>query len=638
MTVGRPAGGSWGGRPGPTGTRGPAPVGGPHEALAAVAAGGAACFGLVLWLTGEVSGRLAAGRWPRIGVDDVVSLAVGLPRHLSDPRQATRPAVRAALPGPVLWYGVGAAVTAVVVAVVVTAVAGAVALRRRWTDRSTGRASGLSRAAPSRPAGHGRWRGRRPQGARWAKRADLAQLAVRAPGGDRLVLGRVGRTLVATEARHSVLVLGPTQSGKTTGLAIPALLEWDGPVVATSVKGDLVAHTRGYRADRGRTWVFDPTGSAGAGPTSRWSPLQEARTWTGAQRVATWLVEASPSRTGLTEGAFWFAAAAKLLAPLLLAAAAGSRSMADVVRWTDLQEADEVEALLGQAGELEAGVALFASLGRDERIKSSIYTTLETVLAPWQDPLVAASAQAPDIDPAGLVTGAHTLYLCGPAHEQARVQGVFAALTAAVVNAAVDRVHRTGRPLDPPLLLVLDEVANIAPLRDLDTLASTAAGMGIQLVTVCQDLAQLAVRYGPERSRTIANNHRAKVILSGVADVGTLDTLSGLAGEQAVREQTITADLRDGRRTTSSSLAYRRLAPADELRRISPGEGVLVYGYLPPARLTLRPWFGDGELRRRAAQSLPVIAGEALPVAAQSTGGRRPRAWRCLRRRPPAGR
>ena len=48
-----------------------------------------------------------------------------------------------------------------------------------------------------------------------------------------------------------------------------------------------------------------------------------------------------------------------------------------------------------------------------------------------------------------------------------------------------------------------------------------------------------------------------------------------------MREQTVTADLRDGRRTTSSSIAYRRLAPADELRRIRPGEGVLVYGYLP---------------------------------------------------------
>ena len=49
------------------------------------------------------------------------------------------------------------------------------------------------------------------------------------------------------ERRHSLLVVGPTQSGKTSGLAIPALLEWQGPVLATSVKGDLLGHTEAAR-------------------------------------------------------------------------------------------------------------------------------------------------------------------------------------------------------------------------------------------------------------------------------------------------------------------------------------------------------------------------------------------------------
>jgi type IV secretion system protein VirD4 len=139
-------------------------------------------------------------------------------------------------------------------------------------------------------------------------------------------------------------------------------------------------------------------------------------------------------------------------------------------------------------------------------------------------------------------------------------------------------------------------------VRDLDTLASTGAGLGVQLVTVCQDLAQLASRYGQERARTIANNHRAKILLSGVSDLGTLDLVSGLAGEQAIREETLTHDLRTGARSRSSAIAFRRLAPTDELRRIPPGHGVLVYGHLPPVRVRLRPWYEDRRLRRRAEQ------------------------------------
>jgi type IV secretion system protein VirD4 len=221
--------------------------------------------------------------------------------------------------------------------------------------------------------------------------------------------------------------------------------------------------------------------------------------------------------------------------------------------------------------------------------------------------VVAESTATSDIDLTALLEQGGTLYLCGPSHEQHRVQGIFAALVSSAVATAIDRVGATGRALDPPLLLVLDEATNIAPLRDLDTLASTGAGLGLQLVTICQDLAQLTTRYGADRARTIANNHRAKLLLSGVSDLTTLDLLSGLAGEAAVREETVTHDLRDGRRSRSSAVAFRRLAPTDELRCIPPGDGVLIYGHLPPIRLRLRPWFGDRRLRVRVEQKAVAV-------------------------------
>jgi type IV secretion system protein VirD4 len=301
----------------------------------------------------------------------------------------------------------------------------------------------------------------------------------------------------------------------------------------------------------------------------------------------------------MADAAFWYAAAAKQLAPLLLAAQRGGLDMADIVRWTNTGLFDEPTRLLELSGDQDAAMALAACEARDARILSSVATTLETVLAPFEDPVVAASTHGSDIDPDALLTSGGTLYLCGPSHEQHRVQGLFAALVSAAVAAAIRRVNDTGRPLDPPLLLVLDEAANIAPIRDLDVLASTGAGMGVQLVTICQDLAQLSSRYGGDRARTIANNHRAKVLLSGVSDIATLDLLSGLAGETAIREETMTQDLRDGRRTRSSAIAIRRLAPTDELRRIPPGEGMLIYGHLPPVRIYLRPWFADRRLRAR---------------------------------------
>lgn len=586
--------------------RGARPPGGEgtDRVVAAVTAAGLLVVGWV-WLTGELGAVLKSGRWPGIGPRAGFGVILQLPGHLRDPARAWPPAVRPSLPAGSILSLVGAVL--LLLALSLVTVGG------RLSSRGPARAR-----SRRRPADRGR-RGAVAGGASWASRRDLRSIAHRNPVAGRLTIGRFGRKLLATEARHSVLVFGPTQSGKTTGLAIPAILEWDGPVVATSVKGDLAATTLGWRSRKGRCWVFDPTGTAGLGVTSGWSPVAEAGDWSGAQRVAAWMVDATPARTGMSDGAFWFAAAAKQLAPLLLAARCGGTDMAAVVRWTNADEWDEPAALLEYAGQVEAGVALSACSGRDERIRSSVGTTLETVLAPFEDPVVIRSTTGDDIDPALLLSGHHTLYLCGPAYEQARLQGLFAALVSSVVAAAVEKAGALGHPLDPPMLLVLDEAANIAPIRDLDALASTGAGLGIQLVTVCQDLAQFATRYGPERARTIANNHRAKLALSGVSDLTTLDLVSGLAGEQAVREESVTADLRDGRRTRSRSVAFRRLAPPDEIRRIDPGTGILIYGHLPPARVRLRPWFTDRRLRARAAT--PVRPGLQAGVGSLPLSG-----------------
>ncbi len=464
----------------------------------------------------------------------------------------------------------------------------------------------------------GRWDGllgaRRAGGiepARWATRRDMRGLIVDGPRAGRLTLGAAHRRLLAAERGHSVLVVGPTQSRKTSGFAIPALLEWDGPVVAASVKSDLARHTLAWRQGQGHVWLYDPTASTGLA-TASWSPLQASVTWEGARRTAASLTEVARSAPGaLADGDFWYATAAKLLGPLLLAAATSGGTMTDVVRWVDTQEVDEVFDALSAWGEQAALQAVRAAWGRDERQRSAVYTTTETIVEVFADPSVAASESAPPgvhgggcIDPARLLEGRGTLYLCAPTHDQRRLRPLFATLVAQVVEAAYERSGRRGEPLDPPLLVVLDEAANVAPLAELDVLASTAAGHGVQLVTVWQDLGQLQARYGA-RAGSVVNNHRVKVFLSGIADPGTLEHASSLIGETELRTSATTVDGSGGMsRTDSPSL--RRLAPADALRRVPPGDAVVVSGHLPPIRLRLRPWQDDRLLRARAAAPPPL--------------------------------
>ncbi len=446
-----------------------------------------------------------------------------------------------------------------------------------------------------------------PATARWATRRDLGDLAVRRPVPGRVVLGVSGRRLVAADPGHSVLVVGPTQSHKTSGVVVPAILEWDGPVVAASVKADLARHSVAWRGRCGRVWVYDPADVAapalvrgGAEPVC-WSPVDAASSWVGARRVAADLVETARVAGGpMADGDFWYASAAKLLGPLLHAASLSGAGIAEVVRWLDDQQVDAPAEALAAAGATAALHAAQACWARDPRQRSAVYATAETVLEAFADPGVAAAADrsGPHLDPASLVDATDTLYLCAPAHHQRRLRPVFAALVGQVLDAAVDRAERSGKPLDPRLLVVIDEAANVAPVADLDGLAATASGHGVQLVTVWQDLAQVTARYGP-RAGTVVNNHRAKLFLSGIADPGTLDHASVLVGQADTVHRTTSRD-HQGNPTVADVPGREPLLAPDALRRLSPGWGVLVSGHRQPCRLRLRPWFADRELRARA--------------------------------------
>jgi type IV secretion system protein VirD4 len=549
----------------------------PLETIALAAFAAAAMLSALLWTTGEVAARIFEGRWPSVGVSDMGAVLAQMPGHTHDPAAAWPLAQQSALPGAVAFYST-------MIALLMPSAALVAYLVR-----------------------HRLGRGRAATAARWARKRDLRSLRIRSAMPGRLTLGLVDGRLVAAEPRQSVIVVGPVQTGKTSGFAVPAILEWKGPVVATSVKTDLLRETLVAREAiaGGRVWVYDPTGGTGM-PGCGWTPVSSCATWTGAQRVASWLVAAAHrGSAGVENAEFWYASAAKLLAPVLFAAGTSDATMADVVRWIDAQEQEEVFAALDAVGDEAAITAFQASSLRDDRTRSGVYTTAETVLAAYADPGVLASALTSELRAERLLDGgSHTAYLCAPAHEQRRLQPLFATLVQEIVALAYERSAQTGAPLTPPLLLVLDECANIAPLRDLATLASTGAGQGIQLVSVFQDMAQINAVYGRDRAPTIVSNHRAKVILSGIADGQTLDYVGRLLGDEVIHQTSSTSGA-EGRRSTTESVAYRNIAPANVLREMRPGNGLLVYGHLAPARIRLRPWFKDRQLRKLATGAVP---------------------------------
>lgn len=543
-----------------------------QEKILIAVAGAAVAVCLLVWTAGQVGARLHTGTWMPVPIPEAPFIVWRLATNPANPRAAWPPGTAEFLPTPEVLY--------IILISLVIAAAALVGVVARWRTQRHGE--------------------RDDDAVTWAKPKDLKPILVPHPKPGRLTLGKVGRRLVATEKQHSVIVLGPSGTRKTTGFAIPALLEWDGPAVATTVKGDLVEHTAQRRRQRGEVWVFDPTSSTGQ-PSTGWNPLSVCRDWQGSLRMAAWLVATARAgeRGGLQDSDFWYAVAQKLLAPLLYAAALDGQGMRDVVRWVDLQEAEEPAIILEEHNEQDAVEAFAATLLREERSRSGAYTTAETVLAAYSDPGVLATTRTdPPITTDRLLDGgSHTVYVCAPSNEQQRLRPIFTALIEQIVHAVYARANDPGARLKKPLLLVIDEAANIAPLPNLAQLASTARGVGIQLVTAWQDFAQIQAMY-TTFSATVINNHRAKVVLPGVSDPPTLDYFAKIIGEEAVAEISETHDQSGGVLSRTQANRRRPLASPVTLRQAETGTGFLVYGNLPPAHLKLRS-HGPRVTRRR---------------------------------------
>ena len=550
--------------------------------------GGLIALALCVWAWGGVAGVLFGSGWPHLGLGTAGSVLLHLPARLGDPRRAWPAAARHALPPA---PGLYAALALVLLA------AGTIVLALSRL--------GVLDALRGLDGGGG-------AGARWARTGELRPLFGRGRSG-RLALGRARGRLLYAEERHALVAFGPPQSGKSAGLAVPALLEWDGPAVASSIKTDLLATTEQRRRALGRVFVFDPFGLSGR-PGDTWSPLRGAMTWDGALEAAWRLAAAGEvDSKGVEGGDFWAVAAEQRLAPLLHVAARTGAGMEAVVRWTYGQGTRELDTavseLTGSARDEDALQdahaaydALRAFESQADRTRSSIEATAQGLLRAYRFRRVLRSADGCEITPDRLLDERATLYLIGDAKASKLLRPIFLALLSEVVDRAYERATLAGGRLELPLLLCLDEAGNVAPLPNLAEVATTAPSHNIQLVSIFHDLAQARSRYG-KQAETVVNSHRARMLLPGVADLDTLRYFSGLAGEEEIPDTTRTRGAGGENRTTGRR--RRPLIAPEALRQLQPGEALLLYGRIPPARLRLRMWFHDRRLRALARADDP---------------------------------
>lgn len=434
----------------------------------------------------------------------------------------------------------------------------------------------------------------------------------RDPQEANLLLGRCETVPLYASMEESILLLGPPRSGKGVGVLVGAIIDAPGPVITTSSRADNLAMTMHKRADKGPVAVFDPQGLTGQKTNFKWSPISGCDSPLVANQRATSLIQAS----GLSpdsNNAEWAAPATQIMECLLHAAALGDPedgrpgTIDDLVAWGNTEAEAETAAKWLKAHEKAGraapgwGDTLAGVIGQDAKMRGNMWFGVRNAVKGLAVPNVRAALQpeseAETFDIDEFLENNGTLYIVGTKTGGSSVGPFLIAMMDAITEHAREKAaKKTGNRLDPPLALILDEIANIATAwPGLIQLMADGGGVGITPFPVFQSLAQVKKEWGPDSAAALWEAATIKLQLGGTADTDTLETIQKIAGTYEHRRDTKSRG--QGGASFQEQYTDKNVLEADEIRRIptvdSPvgPHALMFFRRSRPILAKLRPYF-----------------------------------------------
>jgi TraM recognition site of TraD and TraG len=298
----------------------------------------------------------------------------------------------------------------------------------------------------------------------------------------------------------------------------PAVLEAEGAVVVTCADDMTWRQTMPTRAKFGPVHVFDPEHLVDTPGRLRWAPHS------GCERPATALARARALLAPLrSHDVTADDAAVTLLRCWLHAAAVDGLPFRQLHRWAGGSGAADAVRILrtardaasGWSGELES--TLHAHPERRDAAQAAIRLALSGL-----DSLHIRDACGPGrsevLDLESFVNERGTLYVVGTPREDPRTDPGAMPLLAALVSSVVEHGRRVaGRSspgrLDPPVTLVLDDVATVAPLPELPALMAEGEAIGVAVLAVLRSEEQARHRWPAREAPAIWQRAGSRVDL-----------------------------------------------------------------------------------------------------------------------------
>ena len=347
------------------------------------------------------------------------------------------------------------------------------------------------------------------KGARFATMREVAALH-RPDDPAAMAFGHVGNPLMLKTEKH-VLVMASTRSGKGVTLIIPHLLRYGGSAFVLDPKGENAKATYRRRQQlNDRVHILDPFGITGL-PRARFNPLSRftpANMEAESKSLASALFLISDGKRD-----HWNASGQQLVAALILfvyvsKAIPAAKKDLGMVRKLLLgrikETLEEMVTLHDVADGLLRDLAKSFLITPPNELGSIVSTAQrETEILDNPNIIACLSATGPgeEVDFKAWKRGTMSVFLCLSAPKFP----TFNRWLRLILTSALEEMTDTLQPPALPVCFMLDELATLGHLQAVENAVGLAAGYGIQLISVFQDVAQMKGLYEKRWASFIGN-------------------------------------------------------------------------------------------------------------------------------------
>lgn len=348
-----------------------------------------------------------------------------------------------------------------------------------------------------------------------------------------VILGASDNQFIVKRAQESghVLVAGGSGKGKGQCVVIPTLLNWKGSSLVIDIKRELYAYTHNVQEKKGKVIVFDPEQNG-----HQYNPILECETVDGCQFLARTLVPTPPKADP-----FWTGNAQNILSAACFEGHKNGQTLPQIAERILTTDSAKLVDELCNSQYREVVLLCSAVKGTPEKTLGGIFTELKgKLITIATDPNLKQALSGSEWTPATLEEGA-TIYMRVSERQVDNYKQVWSLIVVQILRYLSGRPERT----DPPVLLLLDELARLGKVEGYSESLPTLRSKNVTIVSAIQSLAQLQEHYGKEVTRTIMDSKAYKLVLSA-SDNETQKVFSDLAGKVEKKKRGVNYSMSGG--------------------------------------------------------------------------------------------